>query len=81
MQFYQSIYQHWFSIWFFGCSYIFSSSRLSTSHFVLGTLSSEAPNSESIILRGHKGPVYAVRFLPEGNAMLSASEDCTGKLL
>ena len=38
----------------------------------------ESYASDSIVLRGHSGPVYDVQFLPEGNAVLSASEDTSG---
>jgi len=30
------------------------------------------------LLQGHAGPVYAANLSPEGDFILSASEDCTG---
>eukprot|EP00794_Sanderia_malayensis_P005269 gene5269-5935_t len=45
-----------------------------------GSTSTESNSSESIVLRGHKGPVFAVQFLPEGTAVMSASEDATVRL-
>ena len=35
--------------------------------------------SESIILRGHCGPVYGTCLTPDNNILLSCSEDTTGK--
>ena len=60
-------------------SYTFSLSLVL--NFFSGSALADAASSESIVLRGHKGPVYALRFLPEGTGMLSASEDCTGNFM
>ena len=33
------------------------------------------------LLKGHAGPVYSANFSPDGDYILSASNDCTGIMI
>ena len=39
----------------------------------------ETVSGEDLPLLGHSGPVYATCFTPDNTALLSASEDTTGR--